>query len=481
MGNAKRIIFNALFQSFSFFAKGGSEILISIAIARLAGVELLSEYAIFIALSLLLKTFSAFGLPSLLTREISRVRQSTVEIHRFIHKSIWFSTYTALATTLLAWGIGWFFDFQGNLAVALMLLVITAILDTITRIYASAFRGIERMQWSSGIESLMELAFLAFAVTTLYLNPRIDLLMGAFLLSRLTALICATILYYRYFGWMKSSGFSLIDTEFARLCIPFFANNLVSFVQTRFDTILVMQLAGPLAVGLYEPATSLTKRMNIFSRILSFAVYPFFSSQFIEDIDALYRNTVKVVRFLLVPSSLIMIVLLLEGKNILQLLYGDKFGASATALAILALSIPFRFISGPLATALSASDRQKERTVAATVAAVANVVLNLAFIPLYGIAGVAFAALLTEALWFLALCWYLRTDLKPNISRHLLVTPGLALVSVAIGILIHDMFSSPLLYLLPALSIFAGGVVLTEPSVIEVVRALMPKTKLQGV
>jgi O-antigen/teichoic acid export membrane protein len=78
------------------------------------------------------------------------------------------------------------------------------------------------------------------------------------------------------------------------------------------------------------------------------------------------------------------------------LLLGPGFGPSEPALRILAIALGIAFVNNAFIGALNASDRQVSFTWAAGWSLVANLVLNLTLIPIFGYVGASWATVATE-------------------------------------------------------------------------------------
>ncbi len=128
---------------------------------------------------------------------------------------------------------------------------------------------------------------------------------------------------------------------------------------------------------------------------------------------------------------------------------------STPALRILALGIPFMFVSNAFIGALNAIDRQLTFTWAALGSMVVNILLNLALIPPFGYLGAAWATILTEVALF-GLGWYLT-------ARHLTRVPVLSLswrillAGLVMGAALYPLQDVHGLLILPA--ILAGALV----------------------
>jgi O-antigen/teichoic acid export membrane protein len=75
MNHIKRIAKNSAFQAAAYAVQSLTAFFIPVYLARLTSAELLGQYATTIALTGLFSTMARFGLPSLLIREIARIRE----------------------------------------------------------------------------------------------------------------------------------------------------------------------------------------------------------------------------------------------------------------------------------------------------------------------------------------------------------------------------------------------------------------------
>lgn len=88
----------------------------------------------------------------------------------------------------------------------------------------------------------------------------------------------------------------------------------------------------------------------------------------------------------------------LVAAPLIKLIFGSDYGAAAIPLQVLVWSLPVALVRNVAQGALLAYERQREMMRAAAWAAGAAVVLNVALIPRWGLAGAAIATLATEAL-----------------------------------------------------------------------------------
>ena len=423
MRNGKRILKNAAFEIASYGARSASLFLVPLLLARLAGAELLGQYVTVFSLASVFIFLAAFGLPRLLMREVSRVRDSKPEVNQLINASLGIVIILALLTIFLMYLIGVWMEYSALMMNALIFAGFALAFESLANIFAAAFRGSEEMEWSWLVRMVAEVAYVSLVFIVIMVDIRTDWIMAAFMLSRLTSMSVGAGLYRRRFGRIGLLVDLSLWRKLIKLSFPFAINTAVTLVRGRLGVLILAFLSGSVAVAMLEVASSLTVRINVLGRSVNDAFYPFLSSQYVKDEHSLPKYTAKGIQFLLIPSMLIATVIWVFGHDIILLLYGDAFVLAVPGLQLLALVIPLRFITYSLGTALTASDRQAQRATAVTVAAVSNVALNFSLIPTFQMMGAIYAILLTEIILFGLTVWYLRIEISDMIAWRPFVAP----------------------------------------------------------
>jgi O-antigen/teichoic acid export membrane protein len=198
--------------------------------------------------------------------------------------------------------------------------------------------------------------------------------------------------------------------------------------------------------------------------------------QKLPAIDARFRvifeRTVSVVFLLSIPMALGGLIL---GTPIMQFVFGAAYGSGGLSFQILMLTLLFDFPIAVISTAIFAYDRQKSLIVASAIAGVFNTALDIALIPVFGIAGSAVATLVAQALtnWYL---WHKmrqinRIEILPRLGKIIAASLGMAVV-VGVLFLLHVN-----LLLTIALGVLAYALLLyifREPLIFELKNILTP-------
>ena len=175
----------------------------------------------------------------------------------------------------------------------------------------------------------------------------------------------------------------------------------------RVDTVVLGVILGTGAVGIYGAATNVTLTVPLFATAVVEATLPRLVR---DDASEAVGGLVRICALLSVPITL---AILVGAPWLVGLAYGPGFEPAVTVLRILALSIPLVFVSAALAMTAVAQGAAAWRTAALGAAVITNVAVNLTLIGWLGVAGVAWATLVAEAVYAgVLLVGLRRTDVR---------------------------------------------------------------------
>jgi O-antigen/teichoic acid export membrane protein len=101
--------------------------------------------------------------------------------------------------------------------------------------------------------------------------------------------------------------------------------------------------------------------------------------------------------------AIVILAALALGGPLLLMLFGTEFLAGVVPLTILGVGLLVRAVMGPAALALSIQDRPYTRLPSVAAGVLTLVALNLVLVPSMGIMGAALAAMMAQAVWFVAM------------------------------------------------------------------------------
>ena len=178
--------------------------------------------------------------------------------------------------------------------------------------------------------------------------------------------------------------------------LPFALTFVLTILYFRIDQPLIVALKGLGQAGLYAAAYKPIESLLFVPITFLSIVFPVLSVYYRERRSALLNAVNRFYKGLLLMGWPISVGIFVLAHPLTPLLLGHAFLASEPAMRILALALGIAFVNNAFIGALNASDRQSSFTWAAGWSVVANVVLNLILIPLFGYQGASWATVMTE-------------------------------------------------------------------------------------
>jgi O-antigen/teichoic acid export membrane protein len=199
---------------------------------------------------------------------------------------------------------------------------------------------------------------------------------------------------------------------------PLLLTSLLSLLIYNADVVMLRIFHDRTEVGLYLVAYTLINFIGALGNIITISLLP--TLRRLRDNagprDTVYHTTVAQALTAGLPIAAGGSLL---APQILGLVFGDEYGASAGALRILIWSFPLLLLRSVEQGALIAAGRQDRVLRTTAVAATINVSLNLVAVPLFGMIGAAVTTVIAEGL-------------RMAVSRHYAIRSGYGASPVAL-------------------------------------------------
>lgn len=208
------------------------------------------------------------------------------------------------------------------------------------------------------------------------------------------------------------------------------------------DTILLSYFMTSADVGIYRIAFQFTTAATFTTLALHNTLYPKISRWHADGaLDLVTLSLSRAFTYSLLLAVPVAVGGWVFGDRLLYFFYGAGFAAGAGALAILLLVQVVNVFMYLQTMCLNAIDRPRESFYATGTAAVVNILLDLALIPLFGIEGAAIATLVTMLVNAGIARYYLAKQIPVRLERgpllHILLAAGaMALVVLAYRLII---------------------------------------------
>jgi O-antigen/teichoic acid export membrane protein len=188
-----------------------------------------------------------------------------------------------------------------------------------------------------------------------------------------------------------------LKVEFApwfKVAVPIFLIEGFIFLLTNSDTVVTGLFLAPADVAIYFAASKTMALVQFVYFSVKAATAPHFSALFAgDDRAALADFSGRSVRWVFWPSLIVGLAALLLGDFLLGM-FGEGFTSGYPIMVILFLGIMCKASVGPGEVLLTMAGEQSLCVKLYVVALAANISLNVALIPVYGIEGAAYAAAL---------------------------------------------------------------------------------------
>lgn len=265
--------------------------------------------------------------------------------------------------------------------------------------------GAQRIKEFNSIQIIQSALFLGAVVFALIgLRTGVS---GVLLAGLLTGLGVDTLV----FRWAKrvTGGIDLKpDSSYIKRAIIYGVQahiaNILGFLNYRVDIFLINWFQGPAAVGLYAVGVGLVEKLWMISQAASTVLFPRVAAETEEERQK--ELTPLVARTVLWTTALGALVLVLLSRWIILYLYSEAFLPAVHALQALLVGIVTLSTGRVLANDISGRGRPGLNIYIGIMAVSTNIVLNLLWIPPFGIVGAAWASTVSYTISFLSALFF---------------------------------------------------------------------------
>lgn len=424
-----------------------------VVLSREFGQEGAGEYSLALALAGIFIVFADFGLYYYSVKELSRSKKSIMADHSHVFVARLILCGFSFALLLIALPI---MQLSTPLTLLVALIATAQLGQVLVHGFAAVFVARDQPHLAGMLEFLVK--GLGAAAGIVIVRHGGSLVMAAAVLPVVSVVILALAygLVRRAHGAisMRTSWQQVV--RLLRVALPYALSELLRFVSMRTDVILLGFLIGPIAAGIYGVAYRLVWFLQLIANYAAIAVLPEISrlhSMSREGMREFYDVSLRIVIILGVPSAA---GTWLIAPDLITLIYGSEFSQSILILRILSVVLFFSSVKSVTAMFLTGTDRQATRTRIEWSIAGVNVVGNVVLIPIFGVIGAAFAALLSEILVVLLFAASLRSVVgAPRVLSRL----GMSVVATSgfVG-LVAALPELPLALKVPVCVITYGGI-----------------------
>lgn len=397
----------------------------SMVLARTLGVADYGRYSLVFLYASLFQGLASFGLDDVLTRELSRGRAPTGQLlGNAVLLRLGLSAAVVLACAAAAWGepdrrVAW------GTVLAVSPLLLSGLYGPLWSVLAARMEFPLREAIVVASRAAEVVLVVAFALA------------GAGFLTLVGVTAAAQTVPLALTLWLirdRARPVLRYDPQTARALLtqaaPLGLASVVALVYGRVDGVLLGRLAGYEAVGLYSAAYKFLNLVLSLPYVVNAAVFPVLS-RVEED-----RATVQVVfqrtfDYLILVAFPLAVGTTFLAPSVVRLVYGPGFAPAAEPLRVLLWAAGVLFAGRTCRQLLVAAGLQGTHLVLLAGGAGANVLLNLWWIPRWGMVGAAWATLWAEAAVLTAGYLVVRRRLGMRLELGFALRAALAAVAMA--------------------------------------------------
>lgn len=229
--------------------------------------------------------------------------------------------------------------------------------------------------------------------------------------------IIMLIIYHQY-GGPKLAVSIKKAKELLKKSQYFIIVHMLVAIYEQIDKIMLQLMINETEVGYYSLAATVNGMWIFVLTAIIDSFTPTILQYGKRDQDKFERKNRQLYSIVIWLSLTVAIVYVCFGREIIRILYGEEYLGATVPLRIICWYTPFFYLVSARNAWMIAKNKQRYLTYLCGGSAVANVVLNFVFIPLWGASGAALASLLTQML-AITIIPYCIKDMRPNVKLML--------------------------------------------------------------
>jgi len=440
---ARKIAYNVVLNS---FLKVFSTVVLSLLSIRLItgylGQDGFGKYATVLAFFAFFSSFIDLGLGSVTAREISR---EGADERKILGNVFALRLVASLALFLIAPILIFFFHYPLDIEIGIIVAAVATFFSTISFLLNGIFQKNLAMDKVAMVEFLGKLFQVGLIAVIVKSHLGFLSLVSTLLVSLSFNALASFYLSRRFVKFSLQFDFAFWK-DFLRESFPMGITAIITFSYFKMDTILLSVMQSHAHVGIYNVAYKIMENLIFFPAMLAGLILPLLSRFIFTDrnqFEEIANKTFKVFYTIVIP---IVVGTWFLAGDIIRIVSGAGFDASANVLRILIFALAFIFFGNYFNMLLVVGNAQKKLMQTLFFAALFNITLNFFLIPKYSYLGAAGTSLATEMLVVIMTCYLVR--------KHLKYTPSFEKFGRT---LLSGLIMAAVLYVSAPLSFFLAG------------------------
>lgn len=201
---------------------------------------------------------------------------------------------------------------------------------------------------------------------------------------------------YKKCSKQKLSFSSIRAKNMLRKSYHFILSGMMVSIYNSTDRLMLKQMLSETSVGYYSTAISICTMWAFVLVAVIDSMTPGIMQYFKSDKDKYEKRNKQLYAIIFYLSSFVSLILCVFGKLIIGILYGKQYLSAVAPLRVITWYVAFSYLGSARNAWLVCENKQSYLKYIYIFAAIANIILNYLFIPIWGATGAAVASLITQ-------------------------------------------------------------------------------------
>lgn len=378
---------------------------IGVQLARYLGPEQYGVYAAVIAVAALLTVPAQFGLPQLITREVS-VGLATGDHARVLGAMLWF-TATIIAAACLMMAIGWFgiqlwpWPKIETLTAAYAWSLATIPMAALIALGLGALRGFHRVVSAQVYEALLRPALMALLLLLMFILSGQMTAATAIALQFAAGLATLFVIIWHLIRItpkaVRAAPPKRDEAVWLRSALPMTGTEVMRTIDGQYPVLLIGALATLGDLGIFRVALAVSALIGFLATAVNLVIMPHIAQLYAEQkIRQLELIAVASAAIVVAGSAAMTMGLYLFGRPLISWAFGDAFAPAWVPLLLIAISYIINGIFGSAAMILNMCGEETKLAQIYLVGPVVGIALTLALFPWLGVLAMAAGMIASE-------------------------------------------------------------------------------------
>lgn len=420
-------------NSLGAFALNASGLLLQLSagiiLARVLGTKGYGFYSFPVAVVTLLAIPATLGLPQYLTKTVSQyiAQNRHAALRGLLVRANQVGLVMGLSLAVLATVVYRLVGQAASRSDALPYYVSMTLLPflALNGMRSAALQGLRKIVSGLIPESLIQPGVYLLIVGPFLLNvtgrlsPTVAMLLRS--LTTIVAFVVGTILLLRNVPRESLEARAIFETRlWLRNATPFLLLGTAQIVNNQAGIVLLGIFRPMTDVGVYRTVVQGASLVVFLLMAVNIALAPQVSRLWtLGEREQLQRAITASARIVAFATFCVGTILIVFGRYFLGTVFGSAYQSGTTALRILCAGQIINGLAGSVGTVLNMTGYQRRSAYALVISAMANVLMNFALIPTYGMSGAAIASSAGTVLWNVLLVRSVRktSNLKTTVFK----------------------------------------------------------------